>query len=308
MPPLPRRTLLATLPLAACANPLPDVAPPTVRISHVPLPGQGLLPNPWERLILHATTDINVSYDGEWPPVIGRLQPVLTDQGFRIRSEERLLPNRLMIAQQHVGPLGRKHVLRSGGWVAQGGAVRVAFNGTESADPEQRAAAALVADGYTLFLLGALTDVQWISREVAGPERITVDGRDHLCDVLRGRVTPGLGFARSDRLALFIDREERLTRRIRFSLDGLESTRGAVAEVDCWGHVTMSGLRLPTRFRERLLRPFPLHVHDWWVTGLDFNRGLEPADIGGAEFSPRAAVPARPLTEQALSTQRGERG
>ena len=292
--PLSRRSLLALPALAACANPLPeaDVVTPT--------------PDAADLLDATATAhglpafqdvqDISVSYAGEWPPVIGRLQPVLTDQGFRIRSEERLLPSHATIAQRHQGPAGHKHVLRTGSWQA-GGAVRVAFNGVESADAEQRASAALVADGYVLFLLGPLllATAPRLALEVAAPERITVDRRDHSCDVLRGRVTPGLGFAPSDRIALFIDREERLTRRIRFSLDGLASTRGAVAEVDCWAHVTTVGLRLPTRFHERLLRPLPLRVHDWWVTGLDINRGLEPADVAGAEFSPRAAAPAAPL-------------
>ena len=295
--PLPRRSLLALPALAACADPLPEPAPPP-GISDVPLPGADLLAATFiahggPRLL--ATTDVNVSYDGEWPPIIGRLQPVLTDQGFRIRSEERLMPGRGLITQEHAGPAGRKRVLRSGGLLSNG-IIRVLFNDAESTDAEQRAAAALVADGYTIFLLGPLARVPWHSHEPAGPERITVGGRDHWCDILRGEIRPGLGFARSDRLALFIDREERLTRRIRFSLNGLDSTRGAVAEVDCWNHVTTGGLRLPTRFHERLLRPFPLRVHDWWVTGLDLNRGLEPADITGDAFSPRAAAPARPLT------------
>ena len=294
--PVPRRSLFALPALAACASPLPAVEPPSDHRG--PRPGDDLF---IATSIAHGadsyrvTTDVNVSYAGEWPPVIGRLQPVLTDQGFRIRSEERLLPRHALVAQLHEGPSGRKHVLRTGSW-RRGGGVRVAFNGVESADAEQRAAAALVADGYALFLLGPLTvaGAGWIAVEAAGPERITVNGRDHWCDILRGRVTPGLGFAPSDRIALFIDRAERLTRRIRFSLDGLESTRGAIAEVDCWAHLTLGGLRLPTRFHERLLRPFPLRVHDWWVTGLDINRGLEPADIAGDAFSPRAAVPARP--------------
>jgi hypothetical protein len=291
---LPRRPLLALPVLAACGTPLPEAATATTTPDAAALLGATATVHGLPAF--RAIRDISVGYAGEWPPVIGRLQPVLTDQGFRIRSEERLLPRHALVAQRHEGPAGNKHVLRTGSWT-EDGAVRVRFNGAESTDPEARAAAALVADGYALFLLGPLllAALPRIILEPATPERITVDRRDHWCDILRGRVSPGLGFAPSDRIALFIDREERLTRRIRFSLDGLDSTRGAVAEVDCWAHVTMAGLRLPTRFRERLLRPLPLRVHDWWVTGLDLNRGLEPADITGDAFSPRAAVPAAPL-------------
>ena len=77
-----------------------------------------------------------------------------------------------------------------------------------------------------------------------------VDGRRHGCDVLRVRIAPGLGFSESDRLALFIDREEGLMRRVRFTLNGLDSTRGAVAEVDASGHVALRVVRWPTRFHE----------------------------------------------------------
>ena len=71
-------------------------------------------------------------------------------------------------------------------------------------------------------------------------------------------------------------------RRVRFTLGGLESTRGAVAEVDTFDRITLLGVRWPTRFHERLLRPLPLHVHDWRLRGLDLNRGLKSADISGA--------------------------
>ena len=38
------------------------------------------------------------------------------------------------------------------------------------------------------------------------------------------RMAPGLGFAASDRVALFLDREDGLMRRVRFSLDGVSYT------------------------------------------------------------------------------------
>ena len=201
------------------------------------------------------------------------------------------------MAQAHTGPEGRNAVARR-----NGGGVRVWFNEEESSDSERRAAAALVADAYTLFLLGPMLLAASGSRAppslalaVGRADDIVVGGRPFACDVLRGRMAPGLGLAASDRIALFLDREEGLMRRVRFSLDGMESTRGAVAEVDAYDHVTRYGVRWPTRFHERLLRPLQMPVHDWWVTGLDVDRGFGAADVDGGAFRGKAAAPAAAL-------------
>lgn len=244
--------------------------------------------------------DISVSYSGEWPGLIDRLQPALVDKGFRGDSEERLLLRTGLMGQEHRGPMGRKMVFRR--VVPSGqGEVRVWFNGEEARDAERRAAAALVVDGYGLFLLGPMSLARLrgagrpMSLALAGTERVEFDGVAHDCDVLRVRVSPGLGFSEVEDLALFIDRGEGLMRRVRFSLNGLESTRGAVAEVDLFDFMTAGGLRLPTRFHERLLRPLPLPVHDWRLTGLDFGRGMVAEEIAGPSFVDRAARPAAPL-------------
>jgi hypothetical protein len=244
--------------------------------------------------------DVSIAYAGDWPPLIGSLQPALVDSGFRGGSEERLLLPDGIVAQAHTGPKGRKQVVRTPSPGAQGG-VRVWFNGEEAQDGERRAAAALVADGYSLFLLGPmLLSGRWgrergLTMDLGAAERITVDSRTHACDVLRLRMAPGLGFSGAEQLALFIDRDERLMRRVRFGLEGLVSTRGAVAEVDTWAHATLHGVRWPTRFHERLLRPFPLPVHEWRLAGLDVDRGLRPAEIDGPSFGGKAAVPAAAL-------------
>jgi hypothetical protein len=59
--------------------------------------------------------------------------------------------------------------------------------------------------------------------------------------------------------------------------------------------VTFGGVRWPTQFHERLLRPVPIPVHDWHMTGLDVNRGYTAADISAAAFAGTAAAPAMPL-------------
>jgi hypothetical protein len=245
--------------------------------------------------------DINVSYAGHWHPLVAKLQPVLVDRGFRGGSQERIVRGAACVGQAHRGPLGEKQVARISSGAAHG-EVRVWFNGVESADAEQRAAAALVVDGYSLFLLGpALLEHSWLTErsavlEAAGPSPVIQDGRSTICDVLSVSITPGLGFSDGDQLALYIDRETRLMRRVRFTLNGLESTQGAIAEVDTLDPLERHGMIWPTRFHEQLRRPFSLAVHDWRLTGLDVDRGLPPSDVSGAIFTGAAAAPARALT------------
>jgi hypothetical protein len=279
--------------LQGCAAPLP------VSLNAATTPAaQALLKDSAEAHGLkafQAIQDLSVSYSGEWRALIGKLQPALVDAAFRGSSEERMLLREGVVAQAHTGPGGRKQVLRKAGNTSPG-EVRVWFNGEEARDAERRAAAALVADAYPLFLLGPmllvdrplvmeLGDVEWVD--------------EHACDVLRLQLAPGLGHARVDQVALFIDRRQRLLRRVRFTLDGLESTKGAIAEVEMFDHQTIHGVRWPTRFYERLIRPIRMPVHDWNLTGLDINRGLRLADVEGPEFRSAAAVRAGVLPPRA---------
>jgi hypothetical protein len=249
---------------------------------------------------LGGVNDLSIRYTGAWHALVARLQPALVDAGHRGGSEERMLPGAGLIAQVHTGPRGRKQVLRR--WVSgTQGEVRVRFDGVEAQDPERRAAAALVADGYSLFLLGPMLLAQrWgtertLTLSLGVPQSLRLDHATCHCDVVLAGLRPGLGFSGEDRLMLFIDRRDGLMRRVRFSLNGLESTQGAVAEVDSFDHVRRQGIAWPTRFHEHLRRPAPLPVHDWHVTGLDLNRGLSPEDLSGPEFTAAASVPATPL-------------
>jgi hypothetical protein len=249
---------------------------------------------------LSRITDVSVRYAGQWHALVDKVQPALVDAGHRGGSEERLLLRDGLTAQQHTGPKGTKHVTRHTAAHAQGD-VHVWFNGEESADNDARAAAALVVDGYALFLLGPmLLATRWTEERsmlmgTGEVERIRLDGREYECDVLRVRMMPGLGFSGVDQLALYIDRNDHLMRRVRFSLNGLESTRGAIAEVDTYGHARLHDVEWPTRFHEQLLRPLSLPVHDWRLEGLDVNRGLSAADLSGREFAGNAVAPAATL-------------
>jgi len=290
-----RRLILAALALEGCARPLAllsntTTTPDARELLEASAEAHGVA-------ALAAISDLSVSYAGQWRSLVARLQPDLVDAGFRGGSEERLLLKQGIVAQAHTGPDGRKQVIRQTAAGAQGD-VHVWFNGEAAHDTERRAAAALVVDGYSLFLLGPmLLARQWAAErslvmEHAGSERVVSEERERNCDVLRVSLSPGLGFSETDQLALYIDRQEHLMRRVRFTLDGLESTRGAIAEVDTFDHITLHGVRWPTRFHERLLRPLPLPVHDWRLTGLDVNRGLDAAEVSGAVFTGKAMAPA----------------
>ena len=297
--PTRRQLLLASLfipvlpLLPGCAAPLPPLMNPGTAAAARALLDESAAAHGLTALA--SINDLNLRYVGEWRPLIDRLQPALADQGFRGGSEERLLLREGLVAQAHSGPSGRKQVLRRPGTSAGAqGDVRVWFNGEEARDADRPRAAAVVIDGYSLFLLGPMLLAQrWsaersMALELAGVEYVN----EHECDVLRVRLTPGFGFSASEQIALFIDRKERLMRRVRFTLDGLPSTVGAIAEVETFDHVTLHGVRWPTRFYERLLRPLPLPVHDWRLIGLDVNRGLAVAEVSGPAFSGKAVAAA----------------
>ena len=282
--------------LGGCSTPLPLSAP-----DRGDAEGAALLRESAEAHGLAAyrqLEDINIAYDGRWAPLIDRIQPEVVDAGFRGPSEERLMPRLGINAQAYRGPKGRKQVWwrRGPGGGGGPGEVKVWFNGQASGDPKSLRAAALVAEGYGLFLLGPL----WLA-DRAGPVRRegteTVDGR--ACDVVTLWLSPGLGQVMRDRVALCIDRRDRLTRRLRFTLEGFPGTQGAVAEVDTFDHDRRFGVVWPMRSFERVVHPIALPAHDWRITGLDVNRGYGPQALEGPAFTGAAAAPAQPVTPAA---------
>jgi hypothetical protein len=175
---------------------------------------------------------------------------------------------------------------------ADTGDVAVWFNGVRSDDAAAQQAAALVAEAYGLFLLGPL----WLADRrlpTAMGRSERVDGRP--CDVIDVWLSPGPGQVAADRIALCIDRNDGVVRRVRFTPEGLASTRGAVAEVDGFDHERRFGVLWPMRSFERLVHPSALPVHDWHVTGLDVNRGYAAQALAGPAFTAAAAAPALAL-------------
>ncbi len=297
LPSISRRRLLAASfigPLASgCGTPLPlrTAAPPSDRDAEALL---GESAEAHGRQAYRALSDINIAYDGQWRPFIDKLQPVVVDKPFRGRSEERLLPGAGVVAQAYTGEAGRKHVWwrRGQGTASDPGEVAVWLNGTESRDADLRAASALVAEGYGLFLLGPL----WLAgRGLAmqrdGTER--VDGR--LCDRVDVWMSPGLGQVALDRVTVCIDTATRVTRRVRFTLEGFVNTQGAVAQVDTFDHERRFGVLWPMRSYEEVVHPLRVPAHDWRITGLDVNRGYGADALRGPAFGGAAAAPAARL-------------
>jgi hypothetical protein len=305
-PVVTRRALLAagaaTLPwLAGCGTPLPLTVQPG---SAAATAGAARLRETAEVHGLAAyrqLRDINIGYDGQWRALIDRVQPVVVDKAFRGSSQERLMPALGINAQHYRGTAGSKHVFWRGAAPGNGNSavapalavdVGVWFNGQRSSDAAVQAASALVAGAYGLFLLGPLWVAErGLAAELAGTER--VNGR--ACDVVHVWLRPGFGFAPLDRVALCIDRDDGITRRVRFTLEGFTSTQGAVAEVDTFEHQRRFGVLWPMRSYEEVVHPLRLPAHDWHVTGLDVNRGYEPAALQGPQFSGAAAAPAAAL-------------
>jgi len=286
--------------LAGCATPLPlstatpaQDDPEALRWLRESADHHG-----WSRL--QSANDINVAYEGEWRPLIDRLQPEVVDKPWRQGSEERLLPRARLIAQAHRGPAGHKHVVRaSGRSVNELGRVAVWYEGQAATDEPTLTAAALVADCYQLFLLGPLWLVQRTgptaeARLLMG-ERVEVDGHD--CRWVQSWLSPGFGLIGRDRVDLAIDVRDRTTRRMRFTLEGFAGTRGAVAEVDTYEHDRRDGILWPMRSFERVVHPLGgMAAHDWRITGLDLDRGYGPPELQGPEFTGTAAASAIRLT------------
>lgn len=241
--------------------------------SSLPVPGAAteIAPSQEARLIMKRSAastgdawkrfrEVQVGYDGEWAPLAVRLQPALTDSGFRKSSLETYKPATGSVRQIHTGPKGKKTVARSGS------EIRVSFNGTASAEREVLDAAALVADAYTAFLFGP----SWLSRK--GADFRLLGERElggETCHLIAGRLSPGFGASGEDHFIVWIGRDSSLMRRIQFTLNGLDTTRGADVDVTFSDfHKAPDGSLWPGHFLEQVQRPVPIKAHEWRMTSL----------------------------------------
>jgi len=206
---------------------------------------------------------VEVGYDGEWSTLAVKVQPVLTDAGFRKSSREVYRPRVRRVEQVHRGPSGTKVVTR------HNREVEVSFNGVGTRDPEVAGAAALVADAYTIFLFGS----SWLAEHGSELSLLADQGLDgETCQLVAGRLAPGLGEVREDYFIAWIGRDSGLLKRFQFSLNGLDSTRGADVDVVFSEHWTAAdGSVWPSRFVESIQRPIHAKAHDWRMTSLSLD-------------------------------------
>jgi hypothetical protein len=234
--------------------------------------------------------DVAVSYDGIWPFLVTKLQPKITDPQFRKTSEDRMLLREGAIVQFYQGSAGGKFVWREND--KQPAKISVTYNGKLDTDVATRDASHLVVDACQLFLMPAFYVQRAAWLEVGKTEYIDGTPYETLIAVLR----PGFGNAVEDRTMLYIDPKTKLVKRVRLTLEGTATTKGAIVETTYLAYKTIEGVVWPTQFFEALVSPFAgLPAHDFWLTGLDINRGLTNADFEGAKYSARAAVPAKSL-------------
>ncbi len=246
--------------------------------------------------------DVNVRFDSHWAAVGPRLQPVLSDRGHRGGSEERYLPVRggFVVGQLHRGKAGEKHVFHFPPRETQvsynppvpSSAVLVDAGFQRSLDPEVVVSAGLVTDAYSMFLFGPDFFVQ----RRASFQKLMATGEveGQACDELVTTLRPGIG-SEEDNVVLFIGRRDHLLHRVQFTLNALESTKGAEVHVDLMGQQRFAGVMWPTRYSERIDRPVNLPAHQWSLLGFDVNRGYTDADLAAPGFKGRAAAPAKTL-------------
>lgn len=293
-----RAGLLAPAGLSACGTPLPLNPAPAPEAAAAVARARLMESAQAHGLAAYQQyQDISVAYSGQWRPLINGIQPEVVDRAYRGPSEERLLPSRGAVAQSWRGsedPRLRKHVFwqRADAATARPDELGLWYDGKASTDAARAAASALVAECCGLFLLGPLWLVdRCMPFAVSGTER--VNGRS--CDAVQVWLQPGLGRSPQDRVTVLVDRDDHLTRRLRFTLEGFAGTRGAVAEVDWLAFSRRFGVLWPTHFYEEVVHPLRLPAHDWALVGLSVNRGFGLADLRGPGLSGTAATPAAPL-------------
>lgn len=206
---------------------------------------------------------ITADLEGEWSTLAPRVQPVLVDVGYRKASTEIYDLETRITKQSHRGPSGTKDVTRD----HHQRTIAVSYNGTPADDPEVLSAAALVADAYLMF---TTTPAYFLHTPHTGfsplPD-VDLAGRSY--HRLRTTLIPGLGDAASDDVVLWIDSETRLAHRVHFTLNGLESTRGAHVDVTFLDSSTTGNTRFPNNFIEVVRAPIRFKAHGWQTKKLE---------------------------------------
>ena len=211
--------------------------------------------DPWERV-----SRVEVTFDGKWSSLATRIQPTLTDPTYRESSVETYVTGSELVSQTHTGSAGTKTVLR------KADSISVSYNGKATEDPGKLDAAALVADAYTIFLFGS----SWLADNAFNVSLLpskSIDGEP--CQLVSGSLMPGLGESEQDNFIAWIAKESGHLKRFQFTMNGLDSTKGADVDVTFLEvRKASDGTVWPTHFIERVRRPVNIKAHEWRTTAL----------------------------------------
>ena len=237
--------------------------------------------------------DINASFSRVWSPASGWQAVAATGAET---AQLRLLPGAGLAALRQSATKGSQPSplrLDLAGRPAVPEGVLTEPSLAPITDPSLAAATALNTAGLRLLLLGPLAVLDQASA-VHWAEPDTLDGRR--CDQLLLSLSPGLGPLSSSRMALFIDRDVGLLRRLRLVVDGTAGHWRGPVEVDCLDYFRLQGVVWPRRFQSpsRWLLP-GAQAQTALLTGLDLDRGYTADALQGERWSGDAAAPARAL-------------
>lgn len=230
--------------------------------------------------------DFNLSMQGRWAFLIQRIQPLVTDSGFRIRSHERFRPRDGIYVLQQEGPDGVKRIVQTPD------GLRVSYNGVAETDPQKLSATAMTTDAFQLFHYGP-SFIQWRASSMV---RLP-DAREGGIAYRRVLATlrPGFGDAKEDEVVLWIDPRDSHLFRVHMTLNGFSTTQGAHVDTTFLEYRRFGRYLLPVKFHERVRGPLRIDAHHWELTGLDLDRGWKASDVTGDAFTGTAAAPAKPL-------------
>ena len=225
--------------------------------------------------------DINLSTDGRWHGLIQRVQPMISDAGFRVTSQERYRPRDGLYAVHHHGPLGDKQVIRTPAGIT------VYYNGVLETDPVKLRATALTNDAFALFHFGP----SFIKARATAISRLpdSLEGGQRYYRLL-ATLSPGFGVAKTDEVVLWINPQTHLLYRVHFTLNGFETTQGAHVDTTFLAYRKLGRFTLPVRFNERVRGPIRIPAHEWHTTEMDRDRGWQRADVEGVHFTGVAAA------------------
>ena len=254
----------AALLLAACATRFPEPGPGGAAadgFDAATLLAQCLTAHGGD--LRDSVQELRLSLTGEWGTMIRRIQPLVTDFGYRIDATERHFPQDGRSLAEWSGPAGAKRV----DWRYP--EISVAYDGETSDDEDVLASTAMTAEAFRLFHL-APSYLAWRGGEPLRLADERIDGRRY--HRLLFTLEPGFGFSERDRVVAYVDAESKRLFRLWITLEGFRTTLGATVDLTYLEYQQVDGFLLPRRLDERVRAPIGIHAHEWTITAAELVR------------------------------------